>query len=164
MLVSMVRTLTSSTLWIDVQAFALRRMDLLGRHLSHRRRLAKHLATGERGEREALFHLRKQGYIVVARRWRTPKLRGDVDLIGWENDWLCFIEVKTRSERDAMSPAEAAVDDDKKRMLRRMARVYLRSFPEKLRREIPVRFDVISVYLESSRPEFDLYRGVFGWE
>ncbi|HZY62898.1 MAG TPA: YraN family protein [Edaphobacter sp.] len=160
----MVRTLAGSTLWIDMQAFALRRIELLGRRFGRRRRLAEHLATGERGEREALFHLRKHGYIVVARRWRTPKLRGDIDLIAWENDWLCFIEVKTRSERDAMSPAEAAVDDDKKRMLRRMARVYLRSFPERSRREIPVRFDVISVYLESDQPEFDLYRGVFGWE
>ena len=45
---------------------------------------------------------------------------------------LCFVEVKTRSGRDAM-PAESAVDRDKQEMLRRMARAYLRGFPEKLR-------------------------------
>jgi putative endonuclease len=48
-------------------------------------------------------------------------------------------------------------------MLRRMARAYLRTFPEKLRAEVPVRFDVVSVYLLRSGVEFDLYRGAFGW-
>ena len=152
----------AATAWIGFQAWALRRIGRLNRQMGSGP--ARHLAVGTQGEREALFHLRGQGYTVVAERWRTPKLRGDVDLIGWENGWLCFIEVKTRSARDVMSPAEAAVDDDKKRMLRRMARVYLRSFPERSRREIPVRFDVVSVYLGSGRPEFDLYRGAFAWE
>ena len=102
------------------------------------------------------------GYIVVARRWKTAKLWGDVDLIGWDGSRLCFIEVKTRSGRDAMT-AESAVDGDKMDMLRRMARAYLRGFPEKLRAEVPVRFDVVSVYLLPSGVEFDLYRGAFGW-
>jgi putative endonuclease len=115
-----------------------------------------------RGEREALFHLRKHGYTVVARRWKTPKLRGDVDLIGWEGEWLCFVEVKTRTERD-MAPAESAVDGDKQDMLRRLARAYVRGFPEGLRREVPVRFDVVSVYLQPSGTEFEVYRGAFGW-
>ena len=47
--------------------------------------------------------------------------------------------------------------------MRRMARAYLRGFPEKLRGEIPVRFDVMSVYLLPSGVEFDLYRGAIGW-
>jgi putative endonuclease len=55
------------------------------------------------------------------------------------------------------------VDRDKQDMLRRMARAYLRGFPEKLRTEVPVRFDVVSVYLLRSGVEFDLYRGAFGW-
>jgi putative endonuclease len=48
-------------------------------------------------------------------------------------------------------------------MLRRMARAYMRRFPEKLRAEVTVRFDVVSVYLLRSGIEFDLYRGAFGW-
>jgi putative endonuclease len=102
------------------------------------------------------------GYTVVARRWKSAKLWGDVDLIGWDGEWLCFVEVKTRSGRDAM-PAEAAVDREKREMLRRMARAYLRVFPEKLRAEVPVRFDVVSVYLLPTGVEFELYRGAFGW-
>jgi putative endonuclease len=148
--------------WINLQAWAMRRMDILAERRVRGRGVTEHLATGKRGEREALFHLRKQGYTVVARRWKSAKLWGDIDLIGWDGEWLCFIEVKTRSGRDLVA-AEAAVDRDKREMLRRMARAYLRGFPEKLRTEVPVRFDVVSVYLTASGVEFDLFRGAFGW-
>jgi putative endonuclease len=149
-------------MWIALQSNVMRRMDQLA--ASRRQGLAgaTHLATGLRGEREALFHLRQAGYTVVARRWKTARLWGDVDLIGWDGEWLCFVEVKTRSQRDLV-PAEFAVDKDKRKMLQRMARAYLRGFPERLRAEVPVRFDVVSVYLLPSGAEFDLHRGAFGW-
>src|SRR5882757_2241686 len=115
------------TAWIGFQAWTIRRMDALAVRRSLGRGLPAHLATGERGEREALFHLRKMGYTVVARRWRNAKLWGDID-------------VKTRSGRDGKA-AESAVDREKLDMLRRIARAYLRGFPEKLREEVPVRFD-----------------------
>src|SRR6185312_2875712 len=124
--------------WVDLEAWILRRLDAL---LPNRG--AAHLATGSAGEREALFYLRRAGYTVVARRWRSPKLWGDVDLIGWDGEWLCFVEVKTRTGRDTNEPAESAVDEDKRRMLRRMARAYLGRFPRGQRDEVPVRFDVM---------------------
>lgn len=159
--------------WIDLQRWAMRRMDALAVRRAPGRGLPEHLVTGERGEREALFHLRKMGYRIVARRWKSAKLWGDVDLIGWDGEWLCFIEVKTRSGREGMAAAESAVDEDKQQMLRRMARAYLRGFPEKLSEDVAVRFDVVSVYLLPSGVELDLYRGrsdgdlregVRGWE
>jgi putative endonuclease len=146
---------------IALQARMLRGMDRLGERFGGAR-VAPHLAVGLRGEREALFHLRELGYVVVARRWRSAKVLGDVDLIAWDGEWLCFIEVKTRVGRDAMAPAESAVDDGKREMLRKMARAYGMGFPEKLRREVPVRFDVVSVYLLGDGVEFDVYRGAFG--
>jgi putative endonuclease len=148
--------------WINLQAEMLRRMDALAVKLGRAPRTAAHLATGLRGEREALFELRKIGYTVVAQRWKSTKLRGDVDLIGWEGDCLCFIEVKTRTERGVV-PAMFAVDADKQQMLHKMARAYLRNFPEKHRRDIPVRFDVVSVYLQPSGTEFEVLKGAFGW-
>ena len=145
-----------------MQVRMLRWTDALARRLDRGAGTPVHLATGLRGEREALFHLRKLGYTVVARRWKSAKLRGDVDLIGWDGEWLCFVEVKTRTARD-MTPAESAIDRDKQEMLRRMARAYLKGFPERMRSEIPVRFDVVSVYLQRSGIEFEVYRGAFGW-
>jgi putative endonuclease len=151
-----------AAMWIDLQARVMRGMDSLAARRAFGESGPVHLATGEQGEREALFYLRKLGYTVVAQRWKSAKLRGDIDLVGWDGATLCFVEVKTRSGRDAI-PAESAVDRDKQDMLRRMARAYLRGFPEKLRVEVPVRFDVVSVYLLPSGAEFDLYRGAFGW-
>jgi putative endonuclease len=149
----------STVAWLEVQAWMLRQLDAVGR----RGHGPEHLATGLRGEREALLYLRKMGYVVVARRWKTAKLWGDVDLIAWDGEWLCFVEVKTRTGRDAMTPAESAVDEDKRVMLRKMARAYLKGFPERVRGEIAVRFDVVSVYLQPSGVEFEVFRGAFGW-
>lgn len=63
---------------------------------SRRQAEPAHLATGRHGELAAFFYLRRQGYIVVARGWRSGRLRGDIDLIAWHGETLCFIEVKTR--------------------------------------------------------------------
>jgi len=136
-------------------------LDWLDRLTARRRREPPHLATGRRGERAAFFHLRRLGFVVTAQGWRTPKAHGDLDLIAWDNNVLCFVEVKTRTTR-AVAPAEAAVDTDKKRMLRKMAHHYLRQLPDP---DVPVRFDILSIYLKAgSSAEFTLFRGAFGWQ
>jgi putative endonuclease len=148
-------------LWINAQEKVLCQMDRLIAPVS-----ARHLEVGLRGERAALFELRRRGYVVVAQRWISPKVPGDVDLIAWHGDksnqTLCFIEVKSRTARD-MTPAASAVDDDKRQMLRRLAAIYLHHFPESERRTIPVRFDVVSVYLLGNSTEFEIFAGAFGW-
>ena len=121
--------------------------------------LAPHLEMGEQGELAALFHLRQNGYVVVARRWQTPKHRGDIDLIAWEDDTLCFVEVKTRASQ-AIATAASAVDEDKRKVMRRMARHYLKAIDPPAE---SARFDVVSVYLGSSEPEITLYRAAFDW-
>lgn len=139
---------------------ALRWLDQLAIRFGRTQPVAEHLATGKRGEEAAFFHLQRQRYTVVARNWRSPGLRGDLDLIGWQDGLLCFVEVKTRTRRGNIA-AEFAVNQEKKRMLRRMARAYLRSYEDRDR--IPVRFDVLSVYLLPGGTEFDLYQGAFAW-
>ncbi len=94
--------------------------------------LPAHLSTGQRGERAAFFWLRRRGYTVVARSWRSARAPGDLDLIAWQHtphqDTLCFIEVKTRTTR-LVAPAHFSVDDRKRRVLRRLARHYLHQLP-----------------------------------
>ena len=126
---------------------------------------AAHLATGARGERAAFFWLRRHGYIVVARSWRSARARGDLDLIAWfpekRGDTLCLVEVKTRTSR-AVAPAEAAVDRDKRRALRRLARHYLRQLPT---RDVASRFDILSIYFEAGQPsDFEHFPNAFGWQ
>lgn len=120
----------------------------------------EHLSTGQRGERAAFFWLRRRGYVVVARGWRSARAPGDLDLIAWQGETLCFLEVKTRTTR-AVAPAHFAVDDRKRRVLRRLARHYLRQLPA---RPQATRFDILSVYFENERePEFDHMPQAFGW-
>src|SRR5438270_12214883 len=102
----------------------LRALDRLTSRLGRAPERAPHLVSGSRGEEEAYFHLRKLGFVIVARDYRSPRRRGDIDLIAWEKDTLCFIEVKTRSRRTFM-PAEAAVDDEKRATLSSLASEYL---------------------------------------
>ena len=128
--------------------------------IRHRPEEPAHLATGRRGELAAYFYLRRQGYIIVARGWRSSRLRGDIDLIAWDKDTLCFIEVKTRTTRD-VATAEAAVDEDKRRTLRRLARNYMRQLPQK---DAAARFDILSIYFEKEKTaEFEFFRGAFDW-
>lgn len=149
-------------LWINTQERGLHWMDRLRARIGRGQATAPHLAVGLRGELAALFELRRRGYVVVARRWTSAKMRGDLDLIAWDGDRLCFVEVKTRTTR-GLNPAESAVDEDKRRMLRGLARIYLRTFPEPERKTIPVRFDVVSVYALGGATEFEIFEGAFGW-
>ena len=116
-----------------------------------------HLRTGRRGEEDAYFYLRRLGYVTVARNFRSPNRRGEIDLIGWYNNVLCFIEVKTRTTRD-VKPAEVAVDRDKRRDLLAVARDYLRHLPS----SCPWRLEVVTVYYDDpcGQPQIDLFQNL----
>ncbi len=137
-----------------------RALDFLGAHFGNRapEPSAQHLVTGSRGEDAAYFHLRSLGYTMVARNFRSPRRRGEIDLIGWDGEILCFIEVKTRSSR-AVMPAEVAVDADKQDDLRSVAHEYL----HRVSSDPMLRFDVVSVYLRPDDPhaEIELFRNAF---
>jgi|SRR5665213_3352402 len=120
-----------------------------------------HLIVGMQGEDAAFFYLRSKGYTVVARRWSAGNLPGDIDLIAWQGPMLCFIEVKARTARDA-TPAEVAVDEHKRKVLRRLANAYIRQLA--LPSRPPARFDVISVYLVPGKQKEILhFEGTFAW-
>jgi putative endonuclease len=135
---------------------ALRTLDSLIRILPRKDSTPQHLHTGRRGEEAAYFYLREQGYVMVARNYRSPRSRSELDLVGWEGDTLCFIEVKTRTTRGVL-PAETAVDAEKQLDLSHVAREFLR----KIQGNPPVRFDIVSVYLESGKPEIELFKNAF---
>jgi len=146
---------------IDGLEGSLSALDHVVRKRGRESTLPAHLLVGAAGEDAAFFHLRRKGYVVVARRWSAGNLPGDLDLIAWQGELLCFIEVKTRTARD-MTPAEAAVDSHKRSTLRRLAQRYVRQ----LSRPAPpqVRFDVLSVYtLPGKKSEFAHFENAFGW-
>jgi len=146
---------------IDWQERTLAGLTWVARRPGRAEALPAHLITGIDGEMAAFFYLRRKGYIVVARRWSSGDVPGDIDLIAWQGPMLCFVEVKTRTAHDA-SPAEIAVDSHKRNTLRRLARRYVRQLPQQT--VPPVRFDVLSVYLvPGEKKEFQHFEGSFGW-
>lgn len=150
---------------IKLMRVALLERALAGLHRFGRSRgrnnLPAHLTVGLDGEDAVFFYLQRKGYTVVARRWSSGDVPGDVDLIAWDRNVLCFVEVKTRTAHD-MTPAEAAVDEHKRNVLRRLAKRYVRQLPQKT--APPVRFDVVSVYLVPGQErEFQHFEGTFSW-
>jgi putative endonuclease len=136
---------------------AIRSLDWIAARILPPDQVPPHQRTGRRGEEDAYFYLRKKGYVFVARNFHSPHYRGEIDLIGWDKDVLCFIEVKTRTTRD-VKPAEAAVDREKRRQLILVSRDYLRHLPLACQ----WRFDVVSVYYSGAtkQPQFELFQNI----
>src|SRR5271165_1084128 len=123
--------------------FVVRSLERAGRHVPSR--TPSHLLTGKRGEIEAYLYLRALGYKMVAANFRVPYDRGEIDLIGWDDGTLCFIEVKTRTN-EGFAPPVTAVDRSKRRHILSVARRYVRRIPSAL--PPPCRFDIVSIILE----------------
>jgi len=127
--------------------------DVSSRHRARR--------TGVRGETYAYWYLRRHGYILVARNYTRPGMKGGIDMVGYDGSVLAFVEVKTRAaDRSVPANPEAAVDADKRRHLARMARNFLR---ERHVQDAPYRFDILAIETRSgARPEIRLHKGAFG--
>jgi putative endonuclease len=131
-------------------------LDWIAEHTLPPEKIAAHHRAGKRGEEAAYVHLRTLGYTMVARNFRSPRSRGEIDLIGWEDDVLCFVEVKTRTTRDVRAGV-AAVDRHKRREVAAVAREYLRRLPPSCQ----WRFDMVSVYYgtsKASQPLIEVFR------
>ena len=91
---------------------AIRSLDWIAGKILTPEQVPQHQRTGRQGEEDAYFYLRKKGYVIVARNFRSPHHRGEIDLIGWDKDVLCFIEVKTRTTRCKTSRSRRRSGED----------------------------------------------------
>lgn len=118
--------------------------------------------TGVRGETYAYWYLRRQGYLMVARNYTVPGMKGEIDMAGYDGRVLAFVEVKTRSAREQGSQfpgAEEAVNLEKQRNVARMARQFLRA--RKIEEEA-YRFDVLAIETKTGeRPVVRLHKGAY---
>jgi putative endonuclease len=103
------------------------------------------IETGVKGENLAADFLMRKGFEVVARNFRHN--RGEIDLIIKRDDWLIFVEVKTRVST-AFAEPEHYVTDFKARKIYEAAEEYI----FRVDWHGHVRFDVISIKL-SDQPE-----------
>lgn len=99
--------------------------------------------TGIRGETYAYWYLRREGYVFVARNYLPQGAKGEIDLIGYDGPTLAFVEVRTRTVRDAQGGLpELSVTREKRRVLVRTAERFL---SERHVADCPVRFDVLAI-------------------
>lgn len=116
---------------------------------------ARHLKRGQNGEEKARKYLRAQGLVILETNWWHRK--GELDIICLDNEYIVFVEVKTRSKKGKELPGEALTLNKRKR-LARAASAYL---TQKKLWQRPCRFDLIAVTLDNQGCEVEHYSDVF---
>jgi len=116
--------------------------------------------TGIHGETYAYWYLRRHGYVFVARNYRIPDDKGEIDLVGYDGSVLAFVEVKTRTgTEEHPGQPEEAITAEKRRHLERMAKRFM---AERRARDVPWRFDLVAIENRAGRaPEVRLYKNAF---
>ncbi len=109
---------------------------------------------GKKGEKLAVKFLKKKGYKVIKQNYKTRI--GEIDIIAKDRETLVFIEVKTRESVEYGLPFEA-VNRAKKKKIANVALLYLK----KVKEIPPCRFDIVSIYYEKGKPEFELIKDAF---
>ena len=110
---------------------------------------------GQKGEALAARHLKKNGYRIIEKNYRT-KL-GEIDIIAKDKDTLVFVEVKSRRSRQFGNP-KAAVTPRKQRKISMVALHYLKSTH---RTNVSARFDVAAVTITHDKPQIEIIKNAF---
>lgn len=111
---------------------------------------------GPRGEEVAGEYLKRHGYTILERNYRTKP--GEIDIIARDAGCLCFVEVKTRKSLNFGSGSEA-IATLKKRKLCQAALLYLTR--HKLH-NAEARFDVVVITLQDGGGhEVELIKNAF---
>lgn len=112
-------------------------------------------AYGKQGETIAVRQLKKNGYTILERNYRTKA--GEIDIIARHDDTIVFIEVKARSGRTYGNPKHA-VTRAKQHKIVHTATMYLKATRQLDRR---IRFDVVAIHPETSSRPVEIIRNAF---
>lgn len=96
---------------------------------------------GDFYEQIAVSYLEKAGVRILCKNFRIQ--RGEIDIIGRDEDYLVFFEVKYRKERQ---DSYEAVSIQKQKKVRELARVYL--YKNGISEQSDIRFDAICIHKE----------------
>ena len=112
-------------------------------------------SVGHHGEDLAVKHLRRQGYKIIQRNFRTP--RGEIDIIAKHKGVLIFVEVKSRQSTRYGDP-KWAITADKQRKISMVALEYLKRHAEL---QTSARFDVVTIQSSAQAPKIDVIVNAF---
>ncbi|MCD7728488.1 MAG: YraN family protein [Clostridia bacterium] len=94
---------------------------------------------GKKGENMAAKYLKKQGYKILKRNFKTPF--GEIDIIAMQQDTVAFVEVKTRLSDIYGAPSESVT----RQKCRRYALGAKYFFAER-KVDYTIRFDIIEIF------------------
>ena len=112
-------------------------------------------ALGDWGEEMAASFLKKCGYVILEKQYRTPV--GEIDIICKKGDTIVFIEVKTRVSSRFGGPEDAITPYKKERIVR-AARWYIM---EKIQKDMLFRFDCLLIRGKPDRFELEHIEAAF---
>ena len=110
---------------------------------------------GKFGENLAARHLKKQGYKIVCKNYRT-KL-GEIDIIAKQDDTIVFVEVKSRRTSTFGHPKHA-ITKKKQQQISKTALYYLK---ETNQSNVCARFDVVTVNSVNKKPDVEIIKNAF---
>lgn len=118
--------------------------------------MAEHNDTGKKGEELAKNYLAERGYTILHTNWRYRHL--EIDIIATRNNYLHFIEVKTRTTLYRGLPEEK-VSRGKLKNLQSAADQYLYLTNNKKR----VQFDTLAIVITPQNVQYDLIEDTYVW-
>ena len=110
--------------------------------------MAEHNEVGKKGEDLAAYYLLKLGYKILVRNWRFN--HKELDIIATKDNYLVFIEVKTRTVNGIERPQDAITLRKQKKLI-----IAANAFIEQKNINMDARFDVISVILDGNKHEIE---------
>ncbi|MCK4647911.1 YraN family protein [bacterium] len=111
---------------------------------------------GQSGEEVAFEFLRKKGYRILEKNYKT--LLGEIDIIARDKEQLVFVEVKSLSDTSYILPQEM-VNKRKQEQIIRVALSYLKA---KGLEDADCRFDCVAVVFSLGKePEIELIKDAF---
>jgi putative endonuclease len=111
-------------------------------------------ALGALGEDLAVEHIRRLGFVVVARNLRTS--RGEIDLIAFDGHTLVFVEVKTRrasNRRRGLCPEDqplAWLRSSQRTRIKKLACAWLYENANARPNAHTIRFDAVGVIVDGT--------------
>lgn len=100
---------------------------------------------GTVGEKIAKNYLKNNGYEIIETNFYTKK--GEIDIISQKDNWIVFVEIKTRNNLEYGTPA-MAVNFTKKMHIKNSAKIYIHM---NNLYGCKVRFDVIEIIIKNGK-------------
>ena len=115
----------------------------------------RNIDLGTKSESLAKSYLEEKGYTILTQNFRSPW--GEIDLIAQKENFLIFVEVRSRTHT-ALGRPEETITFPKQRRLTKTARLYLAKHPSLLE----TRFDIVAIEWDpSGLPHLSLLEDAF---